>query len=54
MIDNFIENVFKYGLDDIVISSFYNCYEKCVYCKVCDFGLGILEVEFDGVFMLFV
>ncbi|MCP3702927.1 MAG: two-component system sensor histidine kinase EnvZ, partial [Alteromonas sp.] len=53
VIDNLIENAFKYGSDDIAISSFYNRHEKRVYCKVRDFGPGIPEAELDGVFMPF-
>lgn len=54
VIDNLIENVFCYGFDNIVIMSFYDCYKKCIYCKVWDFGLGILLEELSSVFMLFV
>ncbi len=53
VIDNLIENAFKYGSDDIAISTFYNRHEKRVYCKVRDFGPGIPQSELDGVFMPF-
>ena len=53
VIDNLIENAFKYGSDDIAISSFYNRHEKRVYCKVRDFGPGIPQNELDSVFMAF-
>lgn len=53
VIDNLIENAFKYGSDDIAISSFYNRHEKRVYCKVRDFGPGIPQNELDNVFMAF-
>ena len=53
VIDNLIENAFKYGSDEIAISSFYNRHEKRVYCKVRDFGRGIPEEELNSVFMPF-
>ena len=53
VIDNLIENAFKYGSDDIAISSFYNRHEKRVYCKVRDFGQGIPHADLDNVFLPF-
>lgn len=53
VIDNLIENAFKYGSDDIAISTFYNRHEKRVYCKVRDYGPGIPPGELDSVFLPF-
>jgi two-component system osmolarity sensor histidine kinase EnvZ len=53
VVDNLIENAFKYGSEEIAISSFYNRHEKRVYCKVRDFGPGIPEDELNSVFMPF-
>ncbi|OJF69790.1 two-component system sensor histidine kinase EnvZ [Alteromonas sp. V450] len=53
VIDNLIENAFKYGSDEIAISTFFNRHEKRIYCKVRDFGPGIPESELDNVFLPF-
>ena len=53
VIDNIIENAFRYGSDNIVISTFYNRNEKRVYCKIRDFGPGIPAAELEHVFMPF-
>ena len=53
VIDNIIENAFRYGSDNIVISTFYNRNEKRVYCKIRDFGPGIPVAELEHVFMPF-
>jgi len=54
VIDNLIENAFRYGSDNIVISTYFNKSEKRVYCKVRDYGPGIPEQELDNAFMPFV
>ena len=54
VIDNLIENAFRYGSDNIVISTYFNKSEKRVYCKVRDYGPGIPEHEIDNAFMPFV
>lgn len=53
VIDNLIENAFRYGSNRIVITTFYNRAKKRVYCKVRDFGPGIPTSELEHVFMPF-
>lgn len=53
VVDNLIENAFRYGSDNIEIISFYDRPKKRIYCKVRDFGRGIPEQELDSVFMPF-
>ena len=53
VIDNLIENAFRYGSDNIVITSFYDRHKKRIYCKVRDFGPGIPPEELSSVFMPF-
>ncbi|GEA09803.1 two-component system sensor histidine kinase EnvZ [Alteromonas sp. KUL49] len=53
VLDNLIENAFKYGSDHIEVTSYYNKQKKSVYCKVRDFGPGIPEEELDSLFMPF-
>jgi two-component system osmolarity sensor histidine kinase EnvZ len=53
VVDNLIENAFRYGSDNIVITSFYDRNKKRIYCKVRDFGPGIPQDEIASVFMPF-
>lgn len=53
VLDNLIENGFRYGGDTIVVSSHYDSERKRIYCKVRDYGPGIPEAELDHVFMPF-
>lgn len=53
VVDNLIENAFRYGSDNIVITSFYDRNKKRIYCKVRDFGPGIPPDEIANVFMPF-
>ncbi|GGW90683.1 two-component sensor histidine kinase [Alteromonas halophila] len=53
VIENLIENAFRYGSDTIVINTFYDAREQRVYCKIRDFGPGIPEASLSDVFMPF-
>lgn len=53
VIENLIENAFRYGSDAIVINTFYDNRERRVYCKIRDFGPGIPESSLADVFMPF-
>lgn len=53
VIDNLIENAFRYGSSNITITTFYNKNKKRIYCKVRDFGPGIPNAELEHVFMPF-
>ncbi|QJR80803.1 two-component system sensor histidine kinase EnvZ [Alteromonas pelagimontana] len=53
VLDNLIENAFRYGGERIVISSFHDPQQKRVYCRVRDFGPGIPDNELDSAFMPF-
>ncbi|MEW9797715.1 two-component system sensor histidine kinase EnvZ [Alteromonas sp. CYL-A6] len=53
VIENLIENAFRYGSDAIVITTFYDHRDNRVYCKVRDFGPGIPDEQLEDVFMPF-
>lgn len=53
VLDNLIENAFRYGSDNIAISTFYDAKEHRAYCRIRDHGQGIPEDELDNVFMPF-
>ncbi len=53
VLDNLIENAFRYGSNHIVVSTFEDSNSARVYCRVRDFGPGIPESELDDVFMPF-
>ncbi len=53
VLDNLIENAFRYGSNQIIVSTFEDDSAGRVYCRVRDFGPGIPESELDDVFMPF-
>lgn len=53
VLDNLLENAFRYGGNAITISTFYDKKQNRVYCRVRDFGPGIPEASLDDVFMPF-
>lgn len=53
VLDNLIENAFRYGSDDIEITSGYNKNSKWVFFSIRDFGPGIPEEQFDRLFQPF-
>lgn len=53
VLDNLIENAFRYGSDHIVISSRVDTQQKRVVCSVRDFGPGVPEKDLDAVFQPF-
>ena len=53
VLDNLIENAFRYGSDDIEITSGYDKNSKWVFFSIRDFGPGIPEEQFDRLFQPF-
>lgn len=53
VLDNLIENAFRYGGDKISISTFFDRTKQRVYCRIRDFGPGIPDNELDNAFMPF-
>ncbi|NMH60795.1 two-component system sensor histidine kinase EnvZ [Alteromonas ponticola] len=53
VLDNLIENAFRYGSNHIVVTTFEDKDACRVYCRVRDFGPGIPDSELDDVFMPF-
>ncbi|MCW8093263.1 two-component system sensor histidine kinase EnvZ [Alteromonas sp. ASW11-130] len=53
VLDNLIENAFRYGSNNIVVTTFEDKASRRVYCRVRDFGPGIPDHELDDVFMPF-
>jgi two-component system osmolarity sensor histidine kinase EnvZ len=53
VLDNLIENAFRYGSDNIEITSGYNKDSKWVFFSIRDFGPGIPEEQFDRLFQPF-
>jgi two-component system osmolarity sensor histidine kinase EnvZ len=52
-LDNLIENAFRYGSDDIEITSDYDKSSKCVFFSIRDFGPGVSEEQFERLFQPF-
>ena len=50
VIDNLIENAFRYGSDDIEISSQFNKKDKLISFAIRDFGPGIPDDQIQGLF----
>ncbi|WP_026376208.1 two-component system sensor histidine kinase EnvZ [Aestuariibacter salexigens] len=50
VLDNLIENAFKYGSEHIIIRSRYDKRQRRVECQIRDFGPGIPEQEISSVF----
>lgn len=53
VLDNLIENAFKYGSPKIVISTSFNNREKNLVCQVRDFGQGIDSDQVEALFQPF-
>ena len=53
VMDNLIENAFRYGSDEIVISSEHNSKDGTVSFSVRDFGTGIPESDIENLFQPF-
>lgn len=53
VLDNLIENAFKYGSTNIVISTRLQSREKTLLCQVRDFGQGIEKSQIDSLFQPF-
>ncbi|MBT0586224.1 two-component system sensor histidine kinase EnvZ [Alteromonas oceanisediminis] len=54
VLDNLIENAFKYGSPNIEISTAIDARRKVICCTVRDFGTGIDEDEIESLFAPFV
>lgn len=50
VIENLVENAFRYGSEHIQITSFHNKKRKCVGFCVRDYGPGVNECEIDALF----
>ncbi|GAA0854893.1 two-component system sensor histidine kinase EnvZ [Aliiglaciecola litoralis] len=53
VLDNLVENAFRYGSDNIMIKSGHDKRRKCVFVEVRDFGPGIPEERIDDLFQPF-
>ncbi|UAA38916.1 two-component system sensor histidine kinase EnvZ [Paraneptunicella aestuarii] len=53
ILDNLIENAFRYGSDEIIITSSHNPKQGTVTFAVRDFGTGIPESDVEGLFKPF-
>ncbi|QPG05562.1 two-component system sensor histidine kinase EnvZ [Salinimonas marina] len=53
VLDNLIENAFRYGSDKITVTSFFDQKHKRIFCKVRDFGPGIPEAALANMFQPF-
>ncbi|MBO1256823.1 two-component system sensor histidine kinase EnvZ [Alteromonas sp. 5E99-2] len=53
VLDNLVENAFKYGSDKITVRSYFDETESTLVCEVRDFGDGIKEESLDAMFMPF-
>ncbi len=53
VLDNLVENAFKYGSDKITVRSYVDDTESTLVCEVRDFGEGIKEEFLDAMFMPF-
>ena len=54
VLDNLIENAFRYGSDKITITSYFDKKSRRIYCKVRDFGPGIPAQNLTDVFSPFI
>lgn len=53
VLDNLVENAFRYGSDNITITSLFDQAQQRVYCKVRDFGPGVAEDTLQAMFTPF-
>lgn len=53
VLDNLIENAFRYGSNKIEITTQFDARNKRIFCSVRDFGPGIPDSEISQVFMPF-
>ncbi len=53
VLDNLIENAFRYGSDKITVSSFHDSRQQRIYCRVRDFGPGIEQDKLPDMFQPF-
>lgn len=53
VLDNLVENAFRYGSNKIEITTQYDAKHKKIICAVRDFGPGIPDAELGDVFMPF-
>ncbi|MBU2978308.1 two-component system sensor histidine kinase EnvZ [Alteromonas sp. C1M14] len=53
VVENLLENAFRYGSNAITVTTYFDNKQKQVYCRVRDFGPGIPEAALDDVFMPF-
>lgn len=53
VLDNLIENAFRYGSHTVAISTFFDAKAQRVYCRVRDHGPGIPDEALEEVFMPF-
>ena len=53
VLDNLIENAFRYGSNHIEITTYFDKKQNRVVCKVRDFGQGIPEDSLENVFRPF-
>ena len=53
VLDNLIENAFRYGSNHIEITTYFDKKQNRVVCKVRDFGQGIPEESLENVFRPF-
>ncbi|WP_018982326.1 two-component system sensor histidine kinase EnvZ [Salinimonas chungwhensis] len=54
VLDNLIENAFRYGSDKVTITSFHDKKAQRIYCRVRDFGPGIPAEHLQNVFSPFI
>lgn len=53
VLDNLIENAFKYGSDKITVRSYVDDEASTIICEIRDFGNGIEDAFLDAMFMPF-
>lgn len=53
VLDNLIENAFRYGSDKITVTSFFDPKSKRIFCKIRDFGPGIPDTSLGNMFQPF-
>lgn len=54
VIENLIENAFRYGSDKIVVTTQVTDKNKSIYCSIRDFGNGVDETKINNLFNPFV